>query len=1166
MVFWVRMSDPPRPRKDATAGSHLPAVDIGLPPTELPLSASPPRLPPESPAFAPGVRIAERYRLERILGRGGTGDVYEVWDDDLGIPVALKALRFGVGRRDPALRRLKQEAMLARAVIHPNVCRVYDIGCHIREPGQEVAWFLTMEVLRGETLRQRLRSRGRFTPEEALPLVKQMAAGLEAAHQAGVVHGDFKSANVMIVDHPEGQQAVITDFGLARRAFDIAGETERKEEGEGIAGTPAYMAPKQVRGSKASPAADIYAMGVVLYEMVTGILPFKGRTPWETAMRRLEAPPSPPRSVVPDLEEHWEQVILRCLSQEPRERFSRADEVAAALAGLTESQDESDSPTMTLPRHALPAARDPFVGREEEIANLREALASGERLVTLVGAAGMGKTRIAIHYGNHELATWPGGVWFCDLTEARTLDGAVSTIARSLGVDLGRAHPVTQLGHAMANRGRCLVILDNCEQVVESIAPAVSQWLDRAQWASFLITSRERLHLYEESVQQIEPLGFDSALALFVERARHLRPGLKLAGVEFESVKEVVRLVEGMPLAIELAAARMRVMSAEKLVAAMRNRFRLLTGGASSRHETLAAAIDGSWDLLQAWEMAAMEHSSVFDGGFTLEAAERVIDLTPWPEAPWVVDVVQSLVDKSLLRMWIPESRDPDNWERAARFGMYVSVQEYARQKLDEERSISGTRASASARLAEARHGEWYARFGTEEAIEGLEREGGTRRQRALERELPNLIAACRRAVAEGDGKTAAAAFRAACAVFHLRGPFTAAVELGQEVLSVALGIEERASVLATLGRAEWRAWRMQDAHAHLDMAMNLYRQLGDRRGEGLVLSYLGSVHGGQGRMKESQHHFEAALAIQCELGNRGYEANTLRGLGVLHADQGRSEEARAIYEAALATYRDLGDRRGEGITLGFLGGLHADQGRMEEARAHYEASIAIHRELGDRDYEGTTLSNLGLVHNVQGRKAEARALFEAALAMARELGDRRREAVVLGYLGVMLGEESQHDEARAYHETALSIHREVGDRGFEGIALVNLGGLSVDQGRVEEARAHYEAALVVTREVGMWGGEGVVLSRLAELHLMQGRVDEARESLAKGEPILREFGDPVELAKLLCRRAEMEWRSGDRTKATESAGEAETLAKQVGATPESELGRIVLKVRETLR
>ncbi len=275
-----------------------------------------------------------------------------------------------------------------------------------------------------------------------------------------------------------------------------------------------------------------------------------------------------------------------------------------------------------------------------EIEELERKLAGGARLVTLLGAGGMGKTRLAVRYGWQSLEQWPGGVWFCDLTEARSLNGIASAVAGSLGFSSDEGIRSTQLGHAIAGRGRCLMILDNFEQVAEHAAETVGRWLERAKEARFVVTSRERLNLGDAGEgAAVEPLSLEQGMELFETRARWLRPGLELAGTEAESAREIVRLVDGMPLAIELAAARMRVMSVAQIAAQMRKRFQLLTGGPSARHETLAVAIDGSWELLQPWERTAWAQCAVFEGGFTLEAAEGVLDLGTWPEAPWVVDV-----------------------------------------------------------------------------------------------------------------------------------------------------------------------------------------------------------------------------------------------------------------------------------------------------------------------------------------------------------------------------------------------------------------------------------------------------------------------------------------------------------------------------------------------
>jgi serine/threonine protein kinase len=243
--------------------------------------------------FITGQRIAGRYLVQRLLGSGGMGEVYEVWDEELAIPVALKTLR--AISTEGALQRLKRESLLARSVSHPNVCRVYDVGRH-GENGATV-WFLTMELLRGETIAERLRREKTISPERALGYARQMAAGLDAAHQAGVVHRDFKTENVMLVGEVGEEQAVVMDFGISRATSPSEVLTRGAEiRGTAHFGTPAYMAPEQVRGETVGPLADIYALGVVLYEMVTGALPFTGRSAIEVARRRLKEPPPSPRS------------------------------------------------------------------------------------------------------------------------------------------------------------------------------------------------------------------------------------------------------------------------------------------------------------------------------------------------------------------------------------------------------------------------------------------------------------------------------------------------------------------------------------------------------------------------------------------------------------------------------------------------------------------------------------------------------------------------------------------------------------------------------------------------------------------------------------------------------------------------------------------------------
>ena len=251
---------------------------------------------PGAHGFAKGDLVAERYRIVRLIGEGGMGEVYEAEDLLLRERVALKTVRHEVASDEKVIERFKREIQLARKVTHPNVCRIFDVGLH-RLPGTRADLaFLTMELLEGETLAARLTRAGRLSPAEAAPLAVQMAAALDAAHSAGIVHRDFKSANVMLVGDGSasglGLRAVVTDFGLAR-GKQAATDPNITGDG-GVVGSPSYMAPEQVEGKEVTGAADIYALGVVLYEMVTGRLPFVGDTPLSTAVMRLREDPVTP--------------------------------------------------------------------------------------------------------------------------------------------------------------------------------------------------------------------------------------------------------------------------------------------------------------------------------------------------------------------------------------------------------------------------------------------------------------------------------------------------------------------------------------------------------------------------------------------------------------------------------------------------------------------------------------------------------------------------------------------------------------------------------------------------------------------------------------------------------------------------------------------------------
>jgi eukaryotic-like serine/threonine-protein kinase len=296
------------------------------------------------PTFSPQQIIAGRFKVLRFMGKGGMGEVYEAEDLQLRERVALKTVRQGISSDPGTLARFIQEIHLARRVTHSNVCRIFDLERHVRAPddpqGAGETLFLTMEFLEGETLAERMRRQGSITADEALPLIEQMCEGLAAAHDAGVIHRDFKPGNVMLVSSTRASgartRAVVTDFGLARATLPpvlLDAETlSACVTGGQILGTPAYMAPEQLEGREITPAADIYALGLVIYEMATSHQPFANEEPLASIVKRVKQPPPSPRVYVPDIDPRWESTILRCLEIDPAQRFASARDVVTALA------------------------------------------------------------------------------------------------------------------------------------------------------------------------------------------------------------------------------------------------------------------------------------------------------------------------------------------------------------------------------------------------------------------------------------------------------------------------------------------------------------------------------------------------------------------------------------------------------------------------------------------------------------------------------------------------------------------------------------------------------------------------------------------------------------------------------------------------------------------
>jgi predicted ATPase/Tfp pilus assembly protein PilF len=764
-------------------------------------------------------------------------------------------------------------------------------------------------------------------------------------------------------------------------------------------------------------------------------------------------------------------------------------------------------PVRDLPNN-LPAERDSFVGQRAVLGALAARFVDGARLVSLIGIGGTGKTRIAARYARSWLGAFPGGAWFCDLAAARSEDGVLTAVARALDVPLGRADPVQQLTRAIAMRGECMLVLDNFEQVARHAETTLGRWLDGAPQARFLVTTREVLGIVGEQVISVAPMSRDDASELFRQRARAADPDYAPCPDDEAASLELVRVLDGIPLAIELAAARVRMMSPRALLGQMHHRFDLLhsRSGRIDRQATLRGAFAWSWDLLNDTERSALAQLSVFRGGFDLAAAEAVVQSTSHP-AMWLTDLLQSLIDKSWLRLVGGE-----------RFDLLDTVREYAAAQLVQPGAFSGSGPAACA-AAEVRHGQHFATLGAHRAVA---------HQCA---DLDNLVVACERAVARSEPITASQTLQWAWAAIQLRGPFRRGLQLAEAVAalpdlvpSVALG------VAATHG-----------------FALQLC-----------------------GKPGEARQVLEAALA-SAEAGGFDVLTARLASMVVdLWLREGREAEAAALCDRSdelLETLRNTGDARQVCTSLNAFGFACQALGRVDEARRHYEAALHLAAETGDQRWIGGSAGNLGQLQANLGHLAEALPLYERAVATSHAIGDRQWEANGRCNLGLLQLQMGRHAEARGELLAALRLVREIGHPRTEAVIHCNLGLVAEALGELDAARVSHEAALAQARALGDRGSEGQFLGYLGMLLARIGDFPTARRHLIQGEALLRSTADRLSLGILLCGRAEAEQMIGETLAAEDAWRDAEALGAALGPVdPASEFGQALARVRAVMQ
>jgi predicted ATPase/class 3 adenylate cyclase len=737
-------------------------------------------------------------------------------------------------------------------------------------------------------------------------------------------------------------------------------------------------------------------------------------------------------------------------------------------------------------RHSIPAERDSFVGRSAAMHEIADLFLHGARLVSIVGMGGIGKTRVATRFARAWLGEFPGGVWFCDLSRATTRDGIFFAVAQGMDVQLGKSEPHVQLADAIRGRGRCLVILDNFEQVVGHAHETVTLWLERSPDARLLVTTRERLGVPGEHVLWLDVLRDVEAATLFVQRAGAVWPLGAATRGEDAVVGQLIRLLDGLPLAIELAAARMGAMSPQALLARIGKRFELLSSrrGRLGRQATLRAAFDWSWDLLTREEKSALAQTSVFAGGFSLEIAEGVLKLEGGDERDPICDVVQSLIDKSLIRRSSME-----------RLVLLESVREYAGEKLDgwiEPHEVAGVGLKA---LTERRHCEYFAGL-----VLSKTREDAAHAE--------NIVVACRRAIALEDSELAAKACANAWSVLSARGPYRVGLALIESALAMSsLRPVDAVKLLNMHGRCLLVCGKTSAARTQLVAARELAVREKSLVDEVDALTCLAEVNAIEGHMENAKRQYEEAIELASRLDMEGYLFAALNGLGIYFNRRGRFAEARALFQRAFDAAQLSNDRKWQGIALSNLGPVAANLGDRADAKACYDGAIAFARDLGDRVWEGNLLCNAGLLSLEEDDKEAADAALTASLRLARDTGNTLLESIVLCNLGLLGQSMGNHLRAHEAYRDALAVARRRDDRRTVGQVLTYHGSLLALQERKEEGFSMLVEAVRLLREVNDAASLAIALCRHARACLSRRDIEAARASIDEAVAIAEEIG-----------------------------------------------------------
>ena len=1006
-----------------------------------------------SQALQPGHVLGGRYEILELLGQGGMGAVYKARDREVDREVALKVIRPDLAGHPDIVRRFKQELILARQVTHKNVIRIFDLG------EAEGAKFISMEYIDGRDLKSIRAERGKFQPEEAAEIIEQVCRALDAAHAEGVIHRDLKPQNIMVDKH--GRVAVM-DFGIAR-SRELPGLTQTGV----LVGTPEYMSPEQAKGEEVDPRSDLFSLGIILYELLTGKSPYEATTSVATLLKRTQERAVPPVKLDPAIPKFMNDIVVRCLEIDPQRRYASAQEILWDLEARHG------------PRKGVTPFRMPRFRMVEEFPTKWIAPGLALILLLIIGLVFRGKIFAPAVKPKPSgpiisLAILP----FRNASGDPSLDWLGSSLAEWLSTDVGHSSYLRTVSS------------DRLHQILHDLRITADSTLDPDTLRRLAEFSNAETVVWGQYAKLGEQIRIDATLR---DLKRDRTVTLKAEAANPAALPGAVdRLAQAIRENLALSSSEMKELQAQafkptsKSLPALRDYnegLQLLRQGKNlEAQKRFEAATKEDPEFALAYAKLGQTYANLGYDNEAEQASRKAVDLSENlpPQEKYRIVASHAQITKDYAKAIeayenLAKVAPDDSDVHFALGGLYEDSAAF-----DKARDHYGTVLKADPKYVNAllAMGRVQIKSGSAEGgLEYLNRaltqaiQIGNEEQKAAIlqaigiaygllnkqdealRNYQESLAIKRRL---GDKRGMAVSLNAIAQIQERLGKPGQALNSYEEALRLRREIGDRKGVADTLldlgGFYHDRGQHDQALKLHKESLL-LQRELGNERNQALCLNNIGSSYFFQGQYEDAATYFQQALQLREKTKVPDEIAETVHNLAETVANMGQYNQALGYYLRALELYRSAGDKRGAAIESASMGTLFAYQGRYGAAVNAKQEALNTFRELGDRSFWMIEiLSGYGDALAQAGRGEESQKSFDEAMSLARELKNDAFVAQILNYQGDSFFYRGNFKSARSLYEQAMKVAAHTTDRGKVLISEFNLAKAAVKEGRSQAA------------------------------------------------------------------------------------------------------------------